>query len=150
MLDFTFQDELQTSPFDRAHFERIIWIALRYLELHEYTVGISLRMVSEDEMRELNKTYRNKDVPTDVLSFPIYDGLVDSKMPIHDILELGDLVICMSVASEKAKAHGKSLEDEVSFLVVHGLLHLLGYDHERSAEEEERMFAIQDKILALL
>lgn len=150
MLDFTFEDKLKTSPFDRAHYERMIRIALGYLGLHEHAVGLSLRMVSEDEICQLNKTYRNKDVPTDVLSFPIYDGLVDSKMAVRDILELGDLVICMNVAKAKAEAHEKSLQEEVSFLVVHGLLHLLGYDHERSAEEEERMFGIQDQIIALL
>ena len=150
MLDFTFLDEHNLSPYAESHYARILELALRALDIKAEMVGVSLRILNSDEMRQLNFEYRNKDKATDILSFPIHDDLVDRKNEIHDILELGDLALCVSVAQEKAEESGRSLENEISFLIVHGLLHLIGYDHERSKDEEIIMFRIQDDILAMI
>lgn len=101
---------------------------------------ISLSFCEAEEIQSLNKDYRNKDSVTDVLSF------VATNDPNLDLPILGDIVICLARASEQAQEIGHSLKREVSFLYVHGLLHLLGYDHEEKADEEV-MFGLQRKIL---
>ncbi len=93
--------------------------------------------VSLDEIHELNKTYRDIDRPTDVLSFPN-----DEK----DDRSLGDIFICLDKAREQAKDYEHSFEREVGFLSVHGYLHLKGHDHHDPKEEKE-MIAAQEKIL---
>jgi probable rRNA maturation factor len=99
------------------------------------TKDIELIVVKNDEIQELNKDYRNIDKPTDVLSFPMNFEVID--MPL-----LGSIVISTDFVQEKAKEYGHSEEDELNLLFIHGLLHLLGYDHEvdngehRQKEEE--------------
>lgn len=94
----------------------------------KWTVSISF--VSKGEMRKLNRKHRKKDKPTDVLSFSMNEGRL-----------LGDVVICPSVAKANAARYGTTFRSETARLVVHGLLHLLGYDHGR------KMFDAQEKIL---
>jgi probable rRNA maturation factor len=94
-------------------------------------------------MHELNKEYRGVDRTTDVLSFALEDG-ENIKLPIR---ELGDVFVSIPKMIEQAKEFNHSEKRELSFLVCHGLLHLLGYDHTRSKEEEEKQFGLQDKIL---
>lgn len=109
---------------------------------------VSVALVDNDYIRELNKTYRGKDAPTDVLSFPMLEpGEVDD-VPSEGEVEqlLGDIVISLEKAEEQAKSYGHSFEREVAFLVVHGVLHLLGYDHEI---EEERKIMRQKEEEAL-
>jgi len=101
---------------------------------------ISLSFVEASEIQALNKQYRNKDSVTDVLSFEV------SADPNLDIPVLGDIVICIERAIEQAKEIRQSQKREFAFLFVHGLLHLLGYDHETPKEEEE-MFALQKQVL---
>jgi len=93
---------------------------------------LTIRIVDEGEARELNSTWRHKDYPTNVLSFPadIPDGLLD--IPL-----LGDLVICAPVVTREAAEQGKTLSAHWAHLVIHGCLHLLGYDHIEDAEAEE-------------
>ncbi|MCL2404141.1 MAG: rRNA maturation RNase YbeY [Defluviitaleaceae bacterium] len=105
---------------------------------------VSISFVSTDEIQSLNRDYRGKDLATDVLSFPVSDEFV-----IGPGRPLGDIVICMDVAKVQADEYGHSLERELSFLVAHGMLHLLGYDHE-TPEDEAIMCATQDKVLGLL
>jgi len=100
---------------------------------------ISLSFCSAEEIQELNKKYRDKDYVTDVLSFPAGTGI---ELPV-----LGDIVICVTRAQEQAHELGHSLKRELAFLFVHGLLHLLGYDHEISEDEERIMFDLQDQVL---
>lgn len=95
---------------------------------------LSLSFVSEAEMAALNERYRGKEGPTDVLSFSLDDPAYPADPGVP--LLLGDVVICPSVAAANAPAHGSSFEDEMALLVVHGVLHLLGMDHEDSAEAE--------------
>jgi len=92
---------------------------------------VSVSFVSKKEIRELNRRYRKKNRPTDVLSF----GLGEDGM-------LGDVIICPSVAKMNAKEYGMEYMEEISRLFVHGLLHLIGYEHGK------KMFDLQDRILA--
>jgi probable rRNA maturation factor len=99
-----------------------------------------IRIVDEAEGRALNSRYRGKDYPTNVLSFP-------SDLPEEvDSALLGDLVICAPVVSGEAAEQGKALAAHWAHMVVHGMLHLLGYDH-RTEEEAERMEGVEVRIL---
>ncbi|MCL2353337.1 MAG: rRNA maturation RNase YbeY [Defluviitaleaceae bacterium] len=104
---------------------------------------ISILFINDEEMQQINKTHRGKDAPTDVLSFPQYDQIEDGE---DAFLMLGDIVVSMDTAKKQATELNHSLEREVAFLIVHGTLHLLGYDHE-TQEEEDEMTALQEEIL---
>jgi probable rRNA maturation factor len=107
------------------------------------TVELAVRIVAADEIRTLNHLYRKQDKATNVLSFPAgdMDGLP------HDAGRLlGDIVICASVVAEEAGAQGKALADHWCHMLVHGTLHLLGFDHEIEAEAAE-MEALEAEIL---
>ena len=102
---------------------------------------VSLAFVTNDDMAQLNAEYRGKSGPTDVLSFEC-DGLDDDfDVPLGqegcDIFELGDVIIAPDVAEAQSEEFGHSFEAELSLLLVHGLLHLLGYDHIEDGEAEE-------------
>lgn len=112
---------------------------------------INITFVPPAEMAALNNQYRGKNTPTDVLSFPN-----TSAAPIpaerrgtrrKPALNLGDIVICPQVAERQAQEYGHIIERELAFLTAHGLLHLIGYDHN-TAPEEEAMIEMQKKILA--
>jgi len=110
---------------------------------------LTIRLVDEAEGRELNHTYRQRDYATNVLSFPAdlpdeLDGVQLLEIPL-----LGDLVICAPVVEREAHEHAKSLEAHWAHLVIHGCLHLLGYDHIED-EEAEEMEALERKLLAEL
>ncbi len=100
---------------------------------------VSISIVDEEEIKNLNNTYRNKDSITDVLSFPMYED--DDLEPVL----LGDIIICMQRAAEQADSYGHGLEREMCYLAAHGMLHLLGYDHMGSEEKTE--MRIKEKII---
>lgn len=97
-----------------------------------------MRIVGEDEGRELNRRFRGRDAPTNVLSFPAGDDL---PVPAGRVRPLGDLVLCAPVVIREAREQGKPLEAHWAHLLVHGTLHLLGYDHddEPAASDMERL-----------
>ena len=101
--------------------------------------------IDDEKMHEMNRDYRGIDRTTDVLSFALED-----EGKFEDFRELGDIFVSMPKMKEQAKEYGHSEKRELSFLVCHGLLHLLGYDHTRSEEEEKIQFGLQDKILSEL
>ena len=107
---------------------------------------VSVTLCDNEEIRELNKKFRNIDRATDVLSFPLFD---DDGMDAHveelDCM-LGDIVLSLERARLQAEEFGHSFEREVAFLTVHSTLHLLGYDHETSPEEEADMRRRQSEI----
>ncbi|CAD2265740.1 Endoribonuclease YbeY [Stutzerimonas stutzeri] len=105
---------------------------------------LTIRLVDEEEGRELNRTWRQKDYATNVLSFP-----ADVPDEFLDIPLLGDLVICVPVVEREAAEQGKALDAHWAHLVIHGCLHLLGYDHIEDAEAEE-MEALERQLLAEL
>lgn len=94
-----------------------------------------IAFLPEDEARKLNFTYRQKDYATDVLSFES-----------EDPSSLGELVICPEVISRQAKEHGLLVREELGYMVLHGFLHLLGFDHEKSEREAKKMFTLQDEL----
>jgi len=102
---------------------------------------ISLIFVDTDEMRKRNKSYRQKNEPTDVLSFPSMNKHVQKNS-----LYLGDIFICVDIAKEQAQEYNHSLERELAFLAVHGMLHILGYTHD-TLEDEEKMLQAQKEVL---
>ena len=98
---------------------------------------VSVTLCDNEYIQQLNKQYREKDKPTDVLSFPMYDCGEFDEIECRDGAVLGDIVISIERAKEQAKEVGNTFHHEVAFLTVHSVLHLLGYDHERSPEDEE-------------
>ena len=116
-------------------------------ERFPYDAELSVTFCDNAYIHALNKKFRGVDRPTDVLSFPLYeDGNFDMTECIGGAV-LGDVVISLERAEEQAGEIGHSLLEEVEFLTVHSVLHLLGYDHERSPEEEERQCAKQREII---
>ncbi|MBR6073222.1 MAG: rRNA maturation RNase YbeY [Bacilli bacterium] len=105
--------------------------------------NMSLIFIDDNKMKELNKTYRGVDRTTDVLSFALEDNN-NIKLPIR---ELGEVYISIPKMIEQAKEFNHSEKRELSFLTCHGLLHLLGYDHTKSEEEEKIQFGLQDRVL---
>ena len=112
---------------------------------------MSVTFTDDAGIRELNKNFRNIDSATDVLSFPLFD-FEGSEEPAVDELEnmLGDIVISLERAEAQAEEYGHNFEREVAFLTVHSMLHLLGYDHVNSEEEELDMRRRQTAIMEML
>lgn len=108
-------------------------------------VEISLSYVDEGEMRELNNEWRGIDRTTDVLSFEC-DSPFDEDIPLDEVLELGDIILAPEVIARQAPGFGNAPADECRLMIVHGLLHLLGYDHIED-DEAEVMEAREDEIL---
>lgn len=126
-----------------------------YLDLFKKTLEIikfndnvqmSVTFVNKEFIHQLNKNYRNIDRPTDVISFAYLDDKNEHNIKSPYPIDLGEIYICIDVAKENALQYKNSLNRELSFLFVHGLLHLLGYDHMKQ-EDEEVMFHLQDIIL---
>lgn len=110
------------------------------------SVELSILFMNDEGMRELNRGYRKMDKPTDVLSFPMREGEFSGLNPGL----LGDVAISLDTAKKQAKENGKTLEEEVTFLLIHGILHLLGFDHEASPAEARLMRAKEKEILKLV
>jgi probable rRNA maturation factor len=112
-------------------------------------VAVSVTLVDNPTIHELNREHRNVDRPTDVLSFSQLEGEEMPALPPGEALPLGDLVISLERCKEQAEEYGHSFERELGFLVAHGTLHLLGYDHQ-TPEEEAEMMAKTEAVLAEL
>lgn len=124
--------------------------AVLRMEKFEGPAEISVTFVNNEQIHELNRQYRGKDMPTDVLSFPmgengVYDVNHDTGAKI-----LGDIVISMEKAVEQAKRYDHSLEREVGYLTAHSMLHLLGYDHETSGLDRVRMREKEEQVMTQL
>ena len=115
------------------------------------TIEISIRLASDDEVRALNRQYRAKDKPTNVLSFPMVQSDLIDTLCNHDDGEvlLGDIVLAHETCAREAKERGVPVKDHATHLIVHGVLHLLGYDHMNDAEAEA-MEAIERDVMAAL
>ncbi|ANF27887.1 MULTISPECIES: rRNA maturation RNase YbeY [Stutzerimonas] len=141
MIELDLQCESQGAIPSEADLRRWCELGLRQRTADS---ELTIRLVDEPEGRELNRTWRQKDYATNVLSFPaeVPDGLLD--IPL-----LGDLVICVPVLEREAAEQGKTLQAHWAHLVIHGCLHLLGYDHIDDDEAEE-MESIERQLLAEL
>ena len=106
---------------------------------------VDVSIINNEEIHEINRDYRHIDRPTDVISFAFFDDK-EEKVVAGVPTVLGQILISYEKAEEQAKEYGHSLIREMSFLFVHGMLHLLGYDH-MTEEDEKVMFSLQDEIL---
>jgi pyridoxine 5-phosphate synthase len=118
---------------------------LRFLDRSDHSLSILL--VDDSEMTRLNNRYRQKNVPTNVLSFPFAEG-ADSSLFSLPVKELGDIIISVDTATREAKTAGESLHARMTWLLTHGLLHLLGYDHEQSEAQEAIMQAKENELIS--
>lgn len=135
-LDLQLATEVADLP-SRAEFE--LWLNSA-LSGHKEQVEITIRIVDNQESQSLNNQYRGKDRPTNVLSFP-FEAPAEIALPL-----LGDLVICAPVVAQEAKQQNKSLTAHWAHMVVHGCLHLLGYDHIEE-EQAEQMESLEIQLL---
>lgn len=140
--------------FARRGIQKIFEKAIEKTNGYICDVAIGVKFVSEDEIRLLNKNFRDIDKVTDVLSFPMLEikepqslSEFESERDFDGTLNLGDIAICTKRAKEQAKEYGNSYKRELSFLALHGLLHCLGYDHIEK-EEEKKMMSLAEEILA--
>lgn len=124
---------------------RLKGVAVKILELlKQDRAELSVALIGDTEMRKLNARYRKKNYPTDVLSFPAAQD-----MPAG-VRMLGDVIISVDKAKEQAKERGRKLDDEMVTLLIHGVLHLLGYDHERSTRDARIMGGLEKKLHRVL
>ena len=147
MIDIVVHNQTHVETYGEQFFRRICDAAAPYLSVpdgHTGEVGISL--IDEEQMRALNLQHRHKDASTDVLSFP----LPTQPIPGYTAVSLGDLFISPSDVARKAQEQGRTVDEQMAWTVVHGLLHLVGYDHEISSEAAEKMFTLEQTILHTL
>lgn len=142
------QDIFEIRTAMQAVVRKAIFNTLVY-EGFEHDTEVSVSFVDNEKIKELNKAYRNKDSVTDVLSFPQYDDFNDI-IEGSGIIPLGDIVISLERTREQGYNLFHSVYHEVAFLCVHSTLHLLGYDHETSKEEEDEMFKKQKDIMEII
>lgn len=151
------QSHVRCVTFDQARLERLARAILS--DVGETSAELGIMFVGDQRMRGLNRRYRGKDRTTDVLGFAMREvftphGLTSSppRVQSRDASSLtpdmlGDVVISVPTAWRQAKEAGRSLDEELVWLLVHGILHLCGYDHERSEKEARRMHRRERMIL---
>ena len=147
-IDFTSKFD-EFSNYEKKYLD-ITKVTLEHLGL-DFSPVISISFVDNKYIHKINKKYRDVDRETDVISFAFLDDDENRDNTLHSkgIVPLGDIYISVDKAKEQAENYGHSLERELSFLYVHGLLHLLGYDHQNE-EQEKEMFTLQEEILQKL
>ncbi|MBQ4166309.1 MAG: rRNA maturation RNase YbeY [Oscillospiraceae bacterium] len=143
------QDKLDPPADIEQLIEKCTRAALAEEEINE-DAQVSVTLVDNEAIREINREHRDIDRATDVLSFPLGDEDSFDTDPETGAILLGDIVISLERAAEQAKEYGHSFYREVAFLITHSLFHLLGYDHVDSEEDEKLMFGKQDKVLEAL
>jgi rRNA maturation RNase YbeY len=125
------RSQLRRARFDQS---RIVRLAQAILSsVGEKTADLGVMLIGDRSMRRLNRRYRKKDRTTDVLAFSMREG------PCPSSTLIGDVVISVPTAAKQADQLGRSLDEELTVLLVHGILHLCGYDHERSKRDARRM-----------
>jgi probable rRNA maturation factor len=133
-------------PADPNTLSRLVRYVLDRMRVHPQA-ELCLRLVDPDTIATLNEKWMEKEGPTDVLAFPMDELRPGSDSEEFEDGVIGDIVLCPQVATEQAPANGQSAEQEIDLLTVHGILHLLGYDHAEPDERRE-MFALQARLLA--
>ena len=141
MEKIEFYNETKEKVLEEKELKKIIKYALKYMNLKN--VSFSVIFVDNNKIQEINRDYRNIDRVTDVITFRLadYEEVMCGKINI-----LGDVYISLDKAKEQAIEYGHSYLRELSFLLIHGFLHLLGYDH-MNEEDEKEMFSLQEEIL---
>ncbi len=144
---FLYQTPASKSPRLKKYLEAALPVFASFLKPYSKAQAeLSLTLCGKAKIQKLNKEYRAKDKVTDVLSFPLYNGLRMGKEK-DPFLSLGDIFICHEVARRQAKSFELTYEDEIVHLLAHGFLHLLGFDHELSAKEDKLMRGLEEKLV---
>ncbi len=142
-------NNFKSSKFIKLSKSEILDVVIEVLKTVEYKFTknhqLNLSFVSSEEMQLLNKTYRNKDKPTNVLSFELPENF-----PAGDEKTLiGEIALCEEIIHEESKKYKKIFENRLKHMIIHGLLHLIGFDHIKE-EEENKMESIEKKIMKSL
>lgn len=143
--DIQFASQATGLP-KKAKIQKVLHFLSQEFDLKDQS--LSLRIVDPEESQALNLAYRGKANPTNVLSFS-YQSVEDFALPVEMTESLGDLVLCHAVIAQEAQAQQKTLNNHYTHLIIHGLLHLLGYDHETDKEAQE-MEALEIDLLKTL
>ncbi|WOE41147.1 rRNA maturation RNase YbeY [Acinetobacter chinensis] len=148
-LSLSLQQDFQSPALvlKRASIKKVIETTLRYINTQS-DCEIGIACVDNNDSHKLNLEYRGKDKPTNVLSFP--NDLPDEMAQILKTFPIGDLVICIPVVLQEADEQQKTPAEHFTHMLVHGTLHLMGYDHETSDEDAEEMEALEIEILKKL
>ena len=148
-LSLSLQQSFQSPDLvlKRAYIKKVVETSLRHIDTQS-DCEIGIACVGNDESHKLNLEYRGKDKPTNVLSFP--SDLPDEMAQVLASFPIGDLVICIPVVLQEALEQNKAALTHFTHMLVHGTLHLMGYDHETSDEDAEEMEALEIEILAKL
>jgi len=141
------QSHVRRVTFNQARLDRLARAILS--NIGEASADLSILLVGDRRMRGLNRRYRGKDRTTDVLAFAMRESLTHYPSPLAPVL-LGDVVIAVPTAMRQAKHGRRSLDEELTVLLVHGILHLCGYDHERNKKEACKMHRRERMILRSL
>lgn len=136
-LDLVFKNYTSQNSPGESFFAEVINTGLNIMKFKSGKAEVSVNLVGEGKIKNLNKKYRRKNQPTDVLSFPLGDGD-------------GDIFICLPIAKKEAKSENISMETKLAQLTIHGFLHLLGYDHEKSSRDANKVISLEEKILSKL
>jgi len=150
-MELVFQNFTKDKSFKKDFFARVLEAGREELDLKN--ISVSINLVGEVMIKELNVKYRNKEKVTDVLSFPMSERLeIDnwkSEIPRENtpVFDLGDIFICLPFAKKEAKSENISIDRKLAQLTVHGFLHLLGFDHEISEKDAKKMFELEARIL---
>lgn len=148
-ISLSLQQEISAPELNlkRAYIKKVVETTLRHIETQS-NCEMGIACVDNDASHQLNLEYRQKDKPTNVLSFP--SDLPDEMAAVLDSFPIGDLVICIPVVLREAIEQHKTPLEHFTHMLVHGTLHLMGYDHETSDEDAEEMEALEIEILAKL
>lgn len=109
---------------------------------------LSILLTDNNGIQGLNKIYLKKDKPTDVLSFPMWDFNSEPRTPNSELI-LGDVVISLETARTQSKENGVTMDEEIARVLIHGILHLLGFDHEKGSKEARRMRREEKRLLKI-
>ncbi|WP_338984545.1 rRNA maturation RNase YbeY [Spiroplasma endosymbiont of Diplazon laetatorius] len=142
-LDFVYETQEQLKEYEELYYN-LLTSTKEVLKIDQ-SLSLSVNFIDEAKSRAINNEYRQKDYVGDVISFPIDDdfGIYEQL----DFREIGDIFITFSEANNKAQKYNHTIKEEMAWLFVHGLLHILGYDHETNEKEADEMFSLTDSIL---
>lgn len=144
MFEINFDTDFEDESIDSKLIERYLSLIVDELNI---TGNFSFNVITPDYIRSLNKEYRDKDESTDVLTFRLDDGESFPSFDEEEDEELGDIFVCLEKAKENSVSFAVSLEEEVFRLALHGVLHLLGYDHETNDFKCEPMLIKQEDLI---
>ncbi|MDI6801871.1 MAG: rRNA maturation RNase YbeY [Thermodesulfovibrionales bacterium] len=156
-MEIVIRNNQRLIRINRQKIERALTAAIKHIaltgnkqeRLKPSSVEVSVLLVNDKKMRELNRQYRGIDRTTDVLSFPQHEfrRCIATPQLLNSITHLGDIVISLPQAKRQAEEHGLFFYGEISWLLIHGLLHLLGYDHEKSKYQARKMRKMERELL---